>query len=559
MKDTASRKWWTLGAVCSALFMIMIQGNIINLALPSMMADFKIDFTGAQWITNAYLLTFTMFLLTMGRLGDELGRKKIFMIGLCTYIVGAVSCGFSQSSGWLIFSSVIQGLGASAMMPATLSLIAANFEKKERGMAMGIWGAVSGLAVAVGPLAGGYITQYGMGSAINSLFNIQEYWRYIYAISAVLGLLVGLFVTLVVPESKDHEKKHHVDFFGVFLSAAAVFLLTFGLMQGSKLGWWSVRQTLNLFGVAVTPFGISPIPFIFLLAAAFGVYFVYRESKISVDPLMDMKFFKSRNFSIGTIVSMILNFVMMGSFLLLPVFIQTVLGHSSLEAGKIMLPLALTILVISPVAGMLSDRFGSQAVVAFGMLVLAAGCFYTGHFKVTTTLADLILPFIVLGLGVGLPISPINNAALYDIPVDEMGGASGLLSMIRQLGAVMGIAILGAVLSTSMIGSIERNVGGLTNVPGVIRDQIVDSAKEGKMSMMGGKKTQQMPAEYAMMFGDMETIQKSIGQAMKQSFVDSINFTFRIAGLIALFGAAAALFFQNNRGKKKKEGADHAK
>ena len=550
-------KWWLLASVAGALFMIMLQGIVLNVAIERIISDLNATFAQVQWISNAYLITFTSLMLTFGRLGDEFGRKKLFLGGLAIYMLGSLLCGISSSIDQIIGFSVLQGFGAAAMMPGTLSLIAANFEKHERGIAMGVWGAISGLATAVAPILGGVFVDWGLGSALNQFLGMTQTWRYIYFLNLFIGVFVLIMGLIFIPESKDSEKQHRIDFLGVGLSSLAIFLLTYGFIEASKYGWLFVKEDFSLFGW-VNPFGqLSVIPVIFVLSILLIVLFVWRESRIKKDPLLDVKFFKNVNFSVGTFIAAVLNFAMMGTFFLLPMFLEMVLGFSAIDAGLTLIPMALTIIVISPIAGKLSDKFGSKWIIFAGMIILGLGIFVLAHFTTHTTQYELILPLILIGAGIALPISPLNNAALMDIPIDEMGGASGALTMIRQLGSIMGIAVLGFLFQTAIAPNVEREVRllpreDITNaqgatlkigIPQSIQDQIIEGFKKGNRRAKGDM----MPQNMTMMYSpeDIQLMKDEIGTAIKTSFVGSINSTFIYAVIAALFGALITLLMRS--------------
>lgn len=548
--DAKPGRWKTLAVICSGLFMIMLQSNVINLAVPRIQADFGVDLATVSWITNSYLLVFTIFLLTFGRLGDELGRKKIFAIGLGVYSLGALLCALLPSTSlgvWgIIAGSVVQGLGGAAMMPATQSLIAANFEGKERGMALGLWGAVSGLAVAVGPTLGGYLTDVGLGSAINNLTGITQGWRYIYILSCLIGVIVFVATLRLVPESRDSRARHSYDVVGIILSAVMLFTLVLGLINGSDWGWWEKKAAFVLFGTEIGLGTLSVTPLFFLVALATGVLFVLWEKNRKNDPLMDLGFFANRNFTAGSIVAAILNFSMMGCFFLIPVFLQGILKYSAIQTGLVMLPMALAVMVVSPLTGKLTDVLGPKWTIALGMLVMAAGSFLTAGFTTGTTPAELILPFIVLGAGIALAMSPITNAALSTVNVDETGGASGLLSTTRQLGSILGIAILASLFSTFIPVYAERNVSAIEDsvVPGTVKEKIVEGLHSG-----GGQQDAAAMDQYLGFYkpARREAMKQAVGTAMTQSVIDSINTTFRYGASVALLGAFAALFMKNRR------------
>jgi EmrB/QacA subfamily drug resistance transporter len=576
-KKVLSKKWWTLGIVCFAIFMVLLDGNVVNLAIPKIIASFNASLAQIEWINNAYLLTFAISLITLGRLGDEFGRKKLFIIGLFMFTLGSFLCGFAPNSGWLIGFRVIQGFGGATMMPATLSLIASNFEKKERGMAMGVWGAVAGLAIVLGPILGGYLTDIGLGSAINNLLNIKDLWRYVFYINIPIGIVAIVLAFVFIPESRDSRKSHSVDFAGIILSAISIFSLTYAFIEGSKFGWFLVKNDFILFGKVLSLGRVSIIPILFLIAAITAFIFLVYEKRRTADPLVDIQLFKNFNFSIGNISGAILNFAQMGAFFLLPLFLQVVLGYSAIKTGTVLLPLAAAIMIMAPVAGKLSDKLGAKFIIIAGLIFMSGGLFYLGHFSETTTPVQLILPFIVLGIGMGLALSPLTNITLLQIPSEETGGASGVFSTTRQIGSIMGIAILGLVLQTQLSTNIASNVAKIEGLPPQIQAVVVKMADSG--NMMGGNMEEQLkqqimslamsgklnmgevsqgnnqggaqkPATQADMSGQMEKFQemgREIGVAVKHSFVQSINFTFKISSIITLLGALTSFFFKNNK------------
>ena len=439
--QSKNTKWLVLATVCFALFMINLDGNVVNLAMPTIIRQFNATLAQMEWISNAYMLTFAVFLITLGRLGDEIGRRKMFLAGLVGFTVGSALCGSAQSVGQLIAFRVLQGIGGSAMMPATLSLITANFAKEERGRAMGFWGAVAGLAFIMGPIIGGWLTQSGLGTAINSFLGVRDNWRYVFYVNVPFGVLAFFLTAVIVPESRDEEARHKLDAVGVVLSSLAVFLLTWGFVEGPRYGWWNPTRDFAVAGIAIRPLGLSIVPFLLALAAGLGVAFVLYEKRRRDEPLVDLSLFSNRNYSVGMVTGVILNFALMGAMFLMPLFCQSVLGIDPVHTGTIMLPFAIALLVASPVAGILSDRIGGKYILVAGLVILALSDLLVAHFRVDTRAAELFLPFVVMGVGMGLSMTPLTNMTLYGVAPEKAGGASGVLSTMRQVGAVMGVAI----------------------------------------------------------------------------------------------------------------------
>jgi len=569
VKEKSSRtKWLVLATVCFALFMINLDGNVVNLAMPTIIRQYHATLSQLEWISNAYMLTFAVFLITLGRLGDLAGRKKLFLGGLVGFTVGSALCGAAQNVSQLIAFRVIQGIGGSAMMPATLSLITANFEKEERGRAMGVWGGVTGLAFIMGPIIGGYLTQSGLGAALNGFFGVEQFWRYVFFVNVPFGALAFVFGMVVIPESRDRETSHRLDVTGVVLSSLAVFLLTFGFIEGPRYGWWRSVREFSVAGISVHPFGLSIVPLLLVLAAAMGVAFVAYEGRRRQEPLVDLSLFANRNYSIGMITGIILNFALMGAVFLVPLYCQSVLGIDPVHTGTVMIPFALALLVASPLAGIISDKVGGKYVLLAGMIILAASELMMGRFRVDTRATELMLPFVIMGLGMGMSMTPLTNLTLYGVPQQKTGGASGVLSTTRQIGAVMGVAVFSVVLQASMVGSVGVHAREIPHFPPAAQRVLVDYVAGGGLYGMPDSGENSLaaqisramkpkttdaapqppsPAQQAQAAQVMKEIGAGIDLAMRRSFTDGINVTFIMAALIGAGAVAVAFFIQGKR------------
>ncbi|HUJ75015.1 MAG TPA: MFS transporter, partial [bacterium] len=266
-------------------------------------------------------------------------------------------------------------------------------------------------------------------------------------------------------ESKDRETRHRLDVAGVVLSSLAVFLLTFGFIEGPRYGWWTSARNFSVAGVPVHPFGLSVVPFLLALAAVTGACFLLHEKNRGREPLVDLSLFSSRNYSIGMITGVILNFALMGAVFLVPLYCQSVLGIDPIHTGTLMLPFALALLVASPLSGILSDKVGGKYVLLAGMIVLALSDLLMARFRVNTRATELMLPFVVMGLGMGMSMTPLTNLTLYGVSAEKTGGASGVLSTMRQIGAVMGVAVFSVVLQASMGSSIGVHAREIPHFP----------------------------------------------------------------------------------------------
>ncbi len=412
-----NRKWWTLGAVSFTLFMIMLDNTIVNVALPSIQRDLGASLSELQWTINAYALTFAVLMLTGGKLADFLGRRRIFLVGLALFTLASLFCGLATSGDWLIAARAFQGVGAALMMPATLSIISATFEPRERGLAIGIWAGVSAMALAIGPLVGGLITE-----------NIE--WNWIFYVNVPIGI-TGLVVgRLVIRESKDESADQRLDLPGLIVSAVAIFALTFALVEANTYGWTSA-VILGLFALSVVGF------------AAFAWLELHQRS-----PMLDLRLFKSGTFSGANAVALLVTFAMFGVFFFMSLYLQRILGYSPVEAGATFLPMTILIMLLAPIAGKASDRIGSRWLTAGGMSLVAIALLIFSRLDQDSNFWNLLPGLVAGGVGMAIVMTPITAAALSAVSVDKSGVGSGVLNTSRQIGIALGVAVMGAIIAS---------------------------------------------------------------------------------------------------------------
>jgi EmrB/QacA subfamily drug resistance transporter len=411
-----NRRWWTLGALCFALFMIMLDNTVVNVALPAIRADLGISVSELEWTVAAYALTFASLLLTGGKLGDLLGRRKIFIVGLTVFTLSSLACGLSSSAPQLISARAVQGIGAALMMPATLSIISHTFHARERGMAIGIWAGVSALALAIGPLLGGIITEHIS-------------WNWIFYVNVPIGVLAVIAAIVVVPESKDTSHEQRLDLPGLLTSGIGLLALVYGLIEGHQYGWTSAR-ILGLFAVAVVALG--------------GFVLLEMHQRL---PMLDLSLFRNGTFAGANIVAILVTLAMFGIFVFFPIYMQTIRGWSPIQAGAALLPWTVMIVIFAPIAGKLSDRVGSRWLMAGGMTVVAACCLLLSTVTLHSTFWHMLPAFLLGGLGMSFVMTPMSAAAMGAAPVAKAGVASGVLNTFRQVGVALGIAITGAIVA----------------------------------------------------------------------------------------------------------------
>jgi EmrB/QacA subfamily drug resistance transporter len=414
-----NRKWWTLGAMCFALFMIMLDNTVVNVALPSIQRDLGASISGLEWTINGYTLSFAVLLATGGRLGDIFGRRRMFMLGVIIFALSSATAGLAQNSTDLVVSRVVQGVGAALMMPATLSIVTQAFPPHERGKAMGTWAGVSGLALAIGPVVGGLLTEHVS-------------WRAIFYLNIPVAVGAVLAALFAVRESRDTTVGREVDYLGVVTLTGGLTALILALVEGNSGGW-----------------GSTEIVALLVAAAAGLAAFVAIELRVKV-PMVEFHFFSDRNFLGAVVVALIISFAMLGVFFFLALYMQDILRYSPLEAGVRFLPSTLMIVALAPVAGRMADRFGPRWLIVAGLLVLTASLYSFTRIAVDSTYLDLLPGFMLLGIGIAMTMSPMTSAAMNAVAVEKAGIASGVLSMFRMVGGSLGVAVTGAIFQASV-------------------------------------------------------------------------------------------------------------
>ncbi len=352
-----NRRWWTLAAMCFALFMVMLDNTVVNVALPSIQDDLGASLSGLEWTVNAYTLAFAVLLVTGGRLGDIFGRRRVFLCGVVVFALSSAAIGLAPSQGWLVVGRAVQGLGAAFMMPGTLSIISNAFPPEERGKAIGTWAGVSAVALAIGPVVGGALAEHVS-------------WRAIFFLNlpvAVGAIVVTLFAAR---ESRDETVARTVDWLGIATLTTGLTALVLALVEGNAWGWG------------------SPEIVALLATAAFGLTaFAIAEFRVKA-PMVQFSFFRSRTFLGASIVAFIVTFAMLATFFFTALYMQNFLGYSPLEAGIRFLPATAVIIVVAPIAGRLADRVGSGVLMTGGLLAVATSLYIQTHISVDERVRD---------------------------------------------------------------------------------------------------------------------------------------------------------------------------
>jgi EmrB/QacA subfamily drug resistance transporter len=498
------RKWWVLVAMVFGLFMPMLDNLVVNVALPTIQRELGAGVSGLQWIIDAYTLTFASLMLTGGALGDLYGRKRFFLGGLFVFTLGSLLCGVSGSIEQLIAFRSIQGIGAALLLPGSLSIITATFSGRERGAAIGIWAAMSGLAIAFGPLVGGFLVEHVS-------------WQSIFFVNVPVGLIGITLTTLVVRESRDVRRSRRVDPPGLVTGTAGLFFLVYALIEGNARGWTD-QLILGAFALSA------------VLLVAFFYIESHRES-----PMLPLKFFRIPTFAASNVVAAAVFFALFGTVFFLTLYLQNIQGYSPVAAGLRLFPFTLMILLVAPVSGRLSDKYGSRWLMTVGTLLAATGITLLLRTQPGSSYATVILPaFIVLGGGMATTMAPMTAAVMASVEPQHAGVASAATNTSRELGGVFGIALLGAVVTASFErGFLARLLE--SGVPLSKAHQIVDQA--GAAAAAGSS-------------GGRIPLGSELASAVQHSFVHAIHTGMMVAAAFMLLASVvSALFVRSHVGQ----------
>ncbi len=406
---------WTFAITSVALFMTTLDNLVVTTALPVIHRDLHATLSGLEWTVNAYTLTFAVFLITGAALGDRFGRRRMFVIGLAIFTAGSAAAALAPSIEVLIAARAVQGFGGAIVLPLTLTILSAAVPAERRGLALGAWGGISGLAVAIGPLVGGAVVQ-GIS------------WQWIFWLNVPIGLALIPLAALRLKESRGPNDA--LDLPGVGLASAGLFGIVWGLVRGNSVGWGSPEIVFALLGGAV------------VLAL-----FVLWELRTD-EPMLPLRFFRNRTFTSANVASLLMFFGMFGSIFLLAQFFQTVQGYSPLDAGLRILPWTAMPIFVAPIAGALSDRIGGRPLMVTGLGLQAVGLAWIAEVgSPTVAYSALVVPFILSGIGMALYFAPVANVVLSSVRPEEEGQASGANNAIRELGGVFGVAVLASVFA----------------------------------------------------------------------------------------------------------------
>jgi EmrB/QacA subfamily drug resistance transporter len=494
------RKWWTLLAVCVGTFMLLLDVTIVVVAIPNIQQALHASFGQVQWVVDAYALTLASLLLTAGVLADRYGRRLLFAIGLTIFTLGSLLCGLAQSPLMLILSRSGQGVGGAIMFATSLALLGQSFRGKDRGVAFGAWGAVTGVAVSLGPILGGVIT-----TTIS--------WRGIFLVNVPIGV-VALAVTWWRVDESRAPHPGRPDWIGFVLLTTGLVGVVYGLIRASETNWGNpgVATSLILGAILLAGFGIA-------------------EAKVT-NPMFDLSLFRVPTFDGGLIAAFCMNGSLFSMLLYLVLYLQYALGYSALQTGLRLLLISGPTLVTATVAGRLSERVPVRWLIGPGLLLVGVGLFLMTGLNGTSSWTHLIPGFIVSGAGAGFVNPPLASTAIGVVEPSRAGMASGVNTTFRQIGIAVSIAALGTIFSASLRHDLDRLLAPVPQLK-AHASQIVNAVRQGQ----AGSTFSTIP----------RALQGQLQHAIKSSFASGINNLLYVTGALALVGAACSLLLIRNR------------
>ena len=519
------REWVGLAVLSLGLAMIVLDGTIVGVALPDIIRELKLDLTDAQWVNSLYAVVLAALLLSTGRLADRWGRRRLFLFGIVIFVGGSILAALSDAAGPLIAARAVQAIGAAFIMPTTLSSVNATFRGKYRAAAFGVWGAVISGAAAVGPLAGGALTQFAS-------------WQWIFLVNIPLGLLVFIAALFTVSETRGAKGRPGVDIDGALLSGIGFGALVFAVIEGPSLGWWTPKSDLYLFGftwATSAPISIVPIAF-FVAAVALTLFVVWERhrEKVKRSALLDLDLFTLPTFTWGNVTAAMVAVGEFAIIFVLPLYLVNALGLDVMGAGLILAAMALGAFFSGASARHLAARFGSPGTVLIGLALEVIGVLALVFMISASSPGWLIAALLVIyGLGLGLASAQLTGTVLRDVPIEVSGQGSATQSTVRQVGSAIGTAFSGAALSVTLAlalpAALER--AGFT---GADADALAEQTRQSAgttISQLRGEGT-------ASHYGDKTD---AVIAALAEGFADGTRWAMLVALVFLILGFVGAV------------------
>jgi EmrB/QacA subfamily drug resistance transporter len=519
-RETFLRKWGALMVLSLALAIIIIDSTLLNVSLSTLIRDLNTTLQKLQWVISAYSLVLAALTVTGGRMGDLFGRKRMFKLGAVIFVAGALIASVSHSFGVLLLGeSIVEGIGAALMMPSTAALLVAKYRGHDRAMAFGIWGGVAAAASAIGPILGGFLTTHYS-------------WRWGFRINVVVAAVLLIGSRLV--DDVEDEREKQIDWIGVLLSAVALFLVVFGIIESESYGWLRARKPFPLW----QPGSISIAPLALLLGVAILAVFAVWEWRLEArggTPIVSMHLFENKEFVAGASVIGVLMLAQNGVIFSLPVFLQSVKQLDALHTGLTLLPMSLMLLIVSPAAAKFSKRIPAKRLVQLGLVVNTIAIVVLRFTIGIETPTTWLIPGLALyGIGLGLVLSQINNLTLSAVPVNDAGEASGVSNTFRQIGISLGTATIGAILISTILVRLDAAVTQSPRIPPSSKAAITTTLRANAAELAFG--------ERGMFDALPPPIRAEMAQSRRTATAAGIQRAFLWCALFALMGLATSMF-----------------
>ncbi|NQU99549.1 MAG: MFS transporter [Parcubacteria group bacterium] len=451
---------------------MIFDTTMLNVSIKDIVQDLDTTIKNVQWAITIYALVMASLMLLGGKIGDLYGRKKAFIVGASIYGLGTLLAALSPSITVLIVSwSLIEGIGAALMMPATVSLLLANYSGKDRKIGFGIWGGIAGSTAALGPLFGGYMTT-------------NYSWRWAFALEIILVVAI-LGLSFLIKESRGN-KKESLDIIGTILSTAGLATLIYGIIEASTYGWWKAREIYKIGNLEIDILDLSITPIFIFTGFIILTFFILWQIRISKsgDPLLHLSLFKNKEYTAGIATTGILGLAHAGIFFTLPIFLQVVGGYSAQETGIALFPMSITVFFSSIIFAKFGSKIPAKYIIQFGILIVLGSVFVLKNgLNTEITNWDITPGLALFGLGFGIIMSQITNLTLSAAPIDEAGEASGLSTTIRNLGGSLGTAIIGTILVSSLTTNMVNGINESTLLPDPLKQEVIKDVEENGQKM----------------------------------------------------------------------------
>jgi EmrB/QacA subfamily drug resistance transporter len=529
------RKWWILVAVSFGMFMALLDVTIVNIAIPAIIEDFDATISQVSWVINAYSLALAVLFLSMGRVSDKFGQKRVFVGGLVLFTLASLLCGLAPTIEWLIVFRIVQGVGGAAMTPVSLAILLAAFPRWQQGAAVGVWGAMGSVAAAVGPSLGGVLIEWGS-------------WQWIFFVNLPIGALALVMALEIVPERVPHKDARGVDVVGIAVSAVGLFCLVLALIEGNEWGWTSAR-ILGLFAVALASY----------------VLFLWWELR-SASPMFDFRLLRIRSFTAANTAMMFIGGALGGAMFLLVIFVVSVLGYTELEAALAITPMPVTGLILAPLVGRLVDRIGPRTPAVIGSLFFTAGLVLLAQLDGDSTVWDVTWRVVLLGAGIGFSMPTFASAAMGSLPPQVAGVGSGALNTLRQVGFSLGLAVVVAIFSSTIVDNVVgasresiRLVESQSGVPAEAKARLeadlrgaADAARRGEAGggLSPGDAGEPAPgADGSAGAAEIEGLREQVEAVFRDAVAESFTWPFYAAAVASALALIPSLFVGRRLGE----------